>query len=317
MEPVTTDLPIEPLSSSEYEHWSRGVLDNWANQRSFAQHISYDAAFDLASEIFNRFLPDGADTPANYIRQVFQKGNPVGVFWLMVKGEAALIPNLDPELDEDLVILLELVENYARNLGAKTIRISVFQSDLLMKSATSARDYGLSGTLMGLDLENFAATPDEQSTIDLQPMSESEFQAFRAHSVSEYAKAMLRSRAVSEADAEDQSEASFQRLLPDGKETADQLIMTVRSENQVVGHLWIAMKSDHGRREAFGYDMELIASARGKGLGRELMNAAHALLHKSGVSRVGLNVFGHNKIAQNLYQSLGYKPMEERRYKDL
>ena len=317
MDPVTTDLPIEPLSSSEYEHWSRGVLDNWANQRSFAQHISYDAAFALASEIFNRFLPDGADTPANYIRQVFQKGNPVGVFWLKIEGEAALIPNLDPELDEDLVVLLEIAENYARDLGAKTIRISVFQSDLLMKSATAVRDYGLSGTLMGLDLENFAATPDKQSKIDLQPMSESEFQTFRAHSVSEYAKEMLRSRAVSEADADQQSKATFQRLLPHGKETADQLIMTVWSENRVVGHLWIAMKSDHGRREAFGYDMELIASARGKGLGRELMNVAHALLHNSGVSRVGLNVFGHNEIARNLYQSLGYKPVEERRYKDL
>lgn len=317
MEPVTADLPIEPLSSSEYEHWARGVLDNWANQRSFAQHISYDAAFDLASEIFNRFLPDGADTPGNYIRQVVQKGNPVGVFWLKVEGEDALIPNLDPELDEDLEVLLELAENYARDLGAKTIRISVFQSDLLTKSATAARDYGLSGTLMGFDLESFTVASDEQSTIDLQPMSESEYQVFRAHSVSEYAKEMLRSRAVSEVDADQISEATFQRLLPHGKETADQLIMTVWSENRVVGHLWIAMKSDHGRREAFGYDMELIASERGKGLGRELMKAAHALLYKSGVSRVGLNVFGHNEIARNLYQSLGYAPVEERRFKDL
>ena len=317
MEPVTADLPIEPLSSSEYEHWSRGVLDNWANQRSFAQHISYDAAFDLANEIFNRFLPDGADTPANYIRQVIQKGNPVGVFWLKVDGEDAYIRNLDPELDEDLVALLELAENYARDLGVKTIRISVFQSDLLTKSATAARDYGHSGTLMGFDLGDFAATPDKQSAIDLQPMSESEFRAFRAHSVSEYAKEMLRSRAVSEADADQQSEATFQRLLPHGRDTADQLIMTVKSEKRVVGHIWIAMKSDHGRHEAFGYDMELIASERGKGLGRELMNAAHALLYKSGVSRIGLNVFGHNEIARNLYLALGYKPVEELRYKDL
>lgn len=317
MEPVTTDLPIEPLSASEYEHWSRGVLDNWANQRSFTQHISYDDAFDLASEKFNRLLPDGADTPANYIRQIIQKGNPVGVFWLKVEGEAALILNLDPELDEDLTILLELVENYARDLGTKAIRITVFQSDFLTKSATAARNYGLSGTLMDFDIRDFAATPAEQSIIDLQPMSESEFQAFRAHSVSEYAKEMLRSRAVSEADAAKQSEATFQRLLPLGRQTADQLIMTVKSENRVVGHIWIAMKSDHGICTAFGYDMELIASERGKGLGRELMNAAHALLNKSGVNRVGLHVFGHNEIARNLYLTLGYKSVEEHRYRDL
>ena len=55
------------------------------------------------------------------------------------------------------------------------------------------------------------------------------------------------------------------------------------------------------------YDIELLESSRGKGYGRATMLAAELTVKEKGYSKLGLHVFGHNKVARGLYESLGFQ----------
>ena len=55
------------------------------------------------------------------------------------------------------------------------------------------------------------------------------------------------------------------------------------------------------------FDIEIVADARGRGLGRSAMLAAERFALDLGRKTIGLNVFGPNERARRLYDSLGYQ----------
>ena len=57
----------------------------------------------------------------------------------------------------------------------------------------------------------------------------------------------------------------------------------------------------------FVFDIEIVADARGRGLGRSAMLAAERFALDLGRKAVGLNVFGPNETARRQYDSLGYQ----------
>jgi ribosomal protein S18 acetylase RimI-like enzyme len=77
-------------------------------------------------------------------------------------------------------------------------------------------------------------------------------------------------------------------------------------DNHVVGwaDLTPAGVAEHAHRATLG--MGVIASHRGKGLGRKLLNACLAHAPRSGISKVELTVFTNNTAAVELYRSAGF-----------
>ncbi len=73
----------------------------------------------------------------------------------------------------------------------------------------------------------------------------------------------------------------------------------------VVGSLWIKVR-DEGK-EMFIYGIEMDETARGKGYGRQTIEALEALVKKMGIPKISLHVFGYNEVAINLYKSSGYE----------
>ena len=59
----------------------------------------------------------------------------------------------------------------------------------------------------------------------------------------------------------------------------------------------------------FVFDIEILADARGRGLGRGAMLAAERFTLDLGRKTIGLNVFGPNDRARRLYDTLGYQVM--------
>ncbi|QJQ95623.1 MULTISPECIES: N-acetyltransferase [Halomonadaceae] len=57
-------------------------------------------------------------------------------------------------------------------------------------------------------------------------------------------------------------------------------------------------------------DLFVSSDARGRGIGRSLMQAAVALARDHGVPRLTLNTQTHNHTAQRLYESLGWQRNE-------
>ena len=56
---------------------------------------------------------------------------------------------------------------------------------------------------------------------------------------------------------------------------------------------------------------------RGNGYGRCLMELVEEQAHSDGIARIELNVYGDNRRARSLYESLGYTEMSRQMYKVL
>ncbi len=61
-----------------------------------------------------------------------------------------------------------------------------------------------------------------------------------------------------------------------------------------------------GRGEGYLFDIEVVASARGRGLGRAAVLAAEQAARERGADVLRLNVFAHNAPARRVYDGLGY-----------
>ena len=149
-------------------------------------------------------------------------------------------------------------------------------------------------------------------------MTEAELEAYLRDAIGSYADAHVAAGSWAAEGAEERSAAEFAQLLPAGLATENMLLyMAEVADGEVVGWVWLCLKHPRGGEIAWIYDIEVLAEHRGKGFGRALLAAAEAELRLRGVAVLGLNVFGHNVVAQRLYASSGYELMSQQFRKTL
>ncbi|MDA8277554.1 MAG: GNAT family N-acetyltransferase [Actinomycetota bacterium] len=108
------------------------------------------------------------------------------------------------------------------------------------------------------------------------------------------------------AEAKANADASLERNFPGGSPNGSQLAGWVTYEGQRVGTLWIGPFAKDPKRW-WVWEIEIDEAHRGKGFGRRAMTLSEDLARANGANSIGLNVFAHNRVARNLYQSLGYE----------
>lgn len=145
-------------------------------------------------------------------------------------------------------------------------------------------------------------------------MTEPEFAGWRAKAVEGYAADMA-GGSTSPAAAAKASAAQFDQLLPDGLNTANHSFLCLEANGAVVATNWIC----HHRRPLMSwvYDVEVSEGQRGKGYGRAAMVVGELATLETGDTHLALNVFGHNAVAINLYEGMGYRAYEQGRSVDL
>jgi ribosomal protein S18 acetylase RimI-like enzyme len=117
---------------------------------------------------------------------------------------------------------------------------------------------------------------------------------------------------------EERAVAARQRaqLVPDELRTRGQRFWTVVAEDGApVGVLWVAVEQE--KRQAFIYDIEIEGEWRGRGYGRQTLDALESELRPLGVRSIGLNVFGDNAVAMDLYRKVGYRTVATTMRKEL
>lgn len=147
-------------------------------------------------------------------------------------------------------------------------------------------------------------------SVRLEPMSRDEYDAYRVTAEREYADSLRDSGALPEAEAVEKSAADYARLLPDGFDTEGHRFWTAYDDSGsdgAVGMLWLHLVPRSEGLTAFGYDFAVREELRRSGFGRAIMVAAEAECRALGVVSVGLNVFGHNRGAQALYEQMGFE----------
>ncbi|MCS5717942.1 GNAT family N-acetyltransferase [Herbiconiux sp. CPCC 205763] len=108
--------------------------------------------------------------------------------------------------------------------------------------------------------------------------------------------------------ANERATESNAQYFPDGAPAEGQLVFeVVTGDGEFVGVLWIGPMSPRHPQEWWVFDIEIDEAYRGRGVGRETMLLAETEARAHGAVKLGLNVFGHNTVAQRLYTSLGYE----------
>jgi ribosomal protein S18 acetylase RimI-like enzyme len=154
----------------------------------------------------------------------------------------------------------------------------------------------------------------ESPVLTLRVMTEEEFQAYVEYSNGEYAGEVARNTLISADAARAKAERSFAEGLPDGLHSDGQrLLVAEDADGRRVGHLWLALKPEAGC--LFIYDIEVDERARGKGIGRRLMELIEDEARTMGVSRIELNVYADNEVARHLYETSGYLEMRRQMVK--
>jgi ribosomal protein S18 acetylase RimI-like enzyme len=145
--------------------------------------------------------------------------------------------------------------------------------------------------------------------VKLIPMQEADFTAYVENSVREYAQDHVKNGDWLPEEAERLSRKEFQQLLPDGLGSKNQFVFSIVDEegSEKLGSLWVQVKLDTPRRQAFIYDFVLKPEFRGKGYGKQALLALDEQLRSMNVESVALHVFAQNKNAFELYKKMGYE----------
>ena len=149
-------------------------------------------------------------------------------------------------------------------------------------------------------------------------MREPEFEPYLDTSLEGYAAFVARNHAISLEAARARAAASKAEMLPDGLASPGHRFWVAELETgEHVGELWLGLRRIDDVDVVWVYDVRVDERLRGRGYGRQIMEAADGLARDMGGERLGLNVFADNPIARGLYESIGYVEISRQMRKDV
>lgn len=236
------------------------------------------------------------------VLDVLDAGRAVGRVWLVEQGDDLSV--LWPALDDPAhaAALRPVLEDVARASGARRLTVGVTPGDPVTEALVAGGGFETAAVQMRLDLGGQLPAED---VVVLEPMDEAAYERWEADEVVAYAEARQRSGETPER-ALQVSREQHAELLPDGLATEHHRFFVGRVDDAQVGTLWIGTE----RPMAFVYDVVVDEAVRRRGYGGGLMRAGALWAREHGSHALGLNVFGYNRGARALYESLGYEVVE-------
>ncbi len=166
--------------------------------------------------------------------------------------------------------------------------------------------------------------------LTLIKLNPSEFEEFKTFSISSYRDEKMRAESLSpempkipetpkiKEETYRIAAEQFQSLLLKGLDTPEQfLFKLVDHSHKRVGYLWFCTRERAGLKSAFLYDIFIEPEWRMKGYGKKAMHLFEQEVRRLGINRIGLHVFGHNDVALQMYEKLGYRTTSRMMAKDL
>ncbi|MGO4689250.1 GNAT family N-acetyltransferase [Glaciibacter sp. 2TAF33] len=155
--------------------------------------------------------------------------------------------------------------------------------------------------------------------VTVRQMTPAEFDQWQAAIAEEYAVEQVAAGRWEPEGAVQRARDENAQLLPQGLQTERMLILRgVDIDEEPVGRAWVGLDHPRGAQDvAFLYDIEVIETRRGRGLGRALLEAVEDGARRAGAVALELNVFARNHAATALYSSAGYDVITQQMRKSL
>lgn len=143
----------------------------------------------------------------------------------------------------------------------------------------------------------------------LRPMTADEISRYVAVGHDAYVAEYAANSGEPEDEVRRRTEEQYASYFPDGKPAPGHRLLILESEGNAVGWTWVG---PHPRQAedptaAWLYNIEINEDFRGRGYGCSCLDLVEAHLAQRGVTELGLNVFGSNKVARRLYASADYR----------
>jgi ribosomal protein S18 acetylase RimI-like enzyme len=140
--------------------------------------------------------------------------------------------------------------------------------------------------------------------IKLVLMNSVEYQKYISAAIKSYAEEKVLSGNWNQEESIRKAEEEYARLLPKGEKTESNFLYTILNDDKAIGVVWLAQLSEN---RGYIYDINILEKFQGFGYGKEAMKQIEIVGQKLGMKKIGLHVFGHNKVARGLYDKLGYQ----------
>ena len=141
----------------------------------------------------------------------------------------------------------------------------------------------------------------------LIPMTQPEYEIYLEHLIPDYAADNVRAGYWDESEALEKSRQQTASLLPQGLQTKDHYIYNLVDGDQIVGMIWLKASPNNPIKSGFIFDVMIDEKFRGKGYGKQIMILIEEKARELDLKSIGLHVFAYNKVAKNLYESMGYE----------
>jgi ribosomal protein S18 acetylase RimI-like enzyme len=202
----------------------------------------------------------------------------------------------------------EYAEAWGRTVGAHTMATATWTDELGLDALYA--DYPLRNQRMGKRLAPAdVALPAGVSCRPMRP--DAEFEAWLAREVAGYAADIADSGSGPAGAAATEAARSYSTYLSDGLDTPANAIWVIEADGRPVADIWLKYGFEPDLTYVFGVGVR--PEFRGQGYGRAAMLIGEEQARVVGDHYVGLNVFGHNHVAINLYSSLGYQFVDSTR----
>jgi GNAT superfamily N-acetyltransferase len=139
----------------------------------------------------------------------------------------------------------------------------------------------------------------------LRHLSADERSTFLTRSRKEFVDDLVESGVALE-QAEAHATRSLERMFPDGIPAEGHEVFAVEDEGRVVGALWIGPPPDDAQDVLYVWDITVVETERGKGIGTATMLQAEQEARRRGCRAIALSTREGNAVARHVYGKLGY-----------
>lgn len=138
--------------------------------------------------------------------------------------------------------------------------------------------------------------------LKLEKMNEEEFDQYLEFLMLDYAQDLSENFIIPLDKATEESKVLMNELLPNKQNSEDQFLFTIHfpEKQEKVGNIWYSIQPEIDR--AYIYE-----GFRKMGYASSVLQDLEVTVKSSGITSLGLSVFGKNQGAHRLYKKLGYQ----------
>jgi ribosomal protein S18 acetylase RimI-like enzyme len=218
-------------------------------------------------------------------------------------GETSIRPHWLSAQDGELAVQLLTTMRQRQSTSGKKILLRLEADQKALMGALGGQPP--ISEIMEKAVDSFVSIPPD---VKYRPLSAEEAKSYLEEVKEDYTKTLCENMPdLSHDRASEMAAETFTRALPEGPSTPGHSFLVIQeaaAEEETVGYIWICL--DEATKKSFCYKIEVVPQKRRQGYGRKTLLVWEHAAAEAGAQLLGLNVFGKNTAARNLYHGAAF-----------